>query len=177
MLFPRRYLSMSLKGYWMRMCNLAWKPRNWNIFTLYAAFGCFMNIYTKETLFPLRIWASRGATMLFRSLSVKSRFRTGARDVFDTVFTHSGLVHDVIDTDCWMLNTKRQNSRSCFRFTVVFPFHGCVSCSYVDLEQNRTKNRWKNWRRSTFFFLYSLFRSKQLVAPSVGCPFNSSTYV
>ena len=39
--------------------------------------------------------------MLFRSVSVKSIFRVWAPDAFDTVFTHSGHVHDVFDTDCW----------------------------------------------------------------------------
>ena len=117
MLFSRRYLSMSLKGYWKRMCNLAWKPRIWSIFTLQAAFGCFMNIYTKEILFPLRIWASRGATMLFRYLSVKADLGLG-------LVTY--LIPFSPIPDLYMTSFIQTAEHKATEITVVFPFHGCV---------------------------------------------------
>ena len=53
----------------------------------------------------------RAQAMLVRSLRPKSR-KIIIRDVFDTVGTHFGLVHDVTDTDCW---AQDEQSRSYFR--------------------------------------------------------------
>ena len=41
--------------------------------------------------------------MLVRFLQMKSRKRM-SHDVFDTFTPHSGLVHDVTNTDCWAQN-------------------------------------------------------------------------
>ena len=56
-----------------------------------------MNVYTKELLFLLRIWASQDAAMLLRSLLMKSRRL--ARGVFHTTATRTGLVHYVTVAD------------------------------------------------------------------------------
>ena len=52
----------------------------------------------------------RAQAMLVRSLLPQSR--NIFRDVFGTVATHFGLVHDVTDTDCW---AEDEQSRSYFR--------------------------------------------------------------
>ena len=48
----------------------------------------------------VRFWAARGAAMLVRSPTMKSR-KSLVRDVFDTFATPGRLVDDIRDTDCW----------------------------------------------------------------------------
>ena len=51
----------------------------------------------------LWIPALQGAAMLIRSLGMKSRNRFSLDAVY-TFIKHAGLVHDVIDIDCWAQN-------------------------------------------------------------------------
>ena len=73
----------------LRNLNTCYSPHAW--------LGCCMNVYTKELLFLLRIWASQDAAMLLRSLLMKSRRL--ARGVFHTTATRTGLVHYVTVAD------------------------------------------------------------------------------
>ena len=117
-------------------------------FYLQAPFGCHY-FYTKEVscfvsfclflcLFLFQNEAPQRVVMMVRSLPTKKR-KNLSHDVFDTLATHAGSVHDVKDTDCWAQNGSA---------------HGRVFANFERrLLKNKTINQAKNCCVSIFYFI------------------------
>ena len=79
-------------------------PELINSFACPFSYACLLYACnTKEVLFLLQISIPKSAAILFRSLPEKRRKRLSSAE-FDIFVSHSGLVHDVTDTDRWAHN-------------------------------------------------------------------------
>lgn len=125
-LFPWSYYLISsacwTKQVWNRLVllkgNRAKEDASWSVnlrnlntcYSPHALLGCFTNVYTKEWLFLLPIWASQDAAMLLRSLLMKSR-KVGSWRV--SHYCHTCRACSSRDC-CRQLATKWQHSWSGF---------------------------------------------------------------